>query len=159
VSHYSERLSKLTISSLNVEMKLITGPFFSDESWESLRLLTRGKNRLRLVRHVSDLCAELSKATLSISQAGYNTCLDVLRADVPALLVPFANEGEDEQRRRALRLQDLGAVKVLEQQDMTPTRLAAEIRELMRFKFQRPALDLDGAEKSARLIEAKLCTG
>ena len=140
----------------DVEMKVIAGPFFNDESWESLRLETRGKDRLRVIRHVSDLCGELSKATLSISQAGYNTCLDVLRANVPALLVPFAKNGEDEQRRRALRLQELGAVKVLDQKDLSPARLAAEIRELMSFKVQRPPLDLNGAEKSAQLIESRL---
>lgn len=140
----------------DVEMKVITGPFLSDESWESLRSLARGKKRLRLMRHVSDLGGELNKATLSISQAGYNTCLDVLRAEVPALLVPFANEQEDEQRRRAQRLQELGAVRMLEPHDLNPTRLASEIRELMSFKFARPALDLNGAERSAQLIEARL---
>ena len=137
-----------------VEMKVIAGPFLSDESWRALRSLAQGRNRLRLVRQVSDLCGELCGAAVSISQAGYNTCLDVLRAKVPAILVPFAKEGEDEQRKRALRLQDLGAVKVVEQNDLTPERLAAEIRESMKSKFVTPALDLNGAENAAALIES-----
>jgi predicted glycosyltransferase len=106
------------------------------------------------VRQVSDLCGELCGAAVSISQAGYNTCLDVLRAKVPAILVPFAKEGEDEQRKRALRLEDLGAVRVVEQNDLTPARLAAEIRESMKSKFVTPALDLNGAENAAALIES-----
>jgi predicted glycosyltransferase len=106
------------------------------------------------VRQVSDLCGELSGAAVSISQAGYNTCLDVLRAKVPAILVPFAKENEDEQRKRALRLQDLGAVKVLEQNELTPARLAAEIRKSMKSKFATPVLDLNGAENAAALIES-----
>ena len=53
-----------------------------------------------------------------------------------------------------MRLQDLGAVKVLEQNDLTPARLAAEIRNLMNFQFATPALDLNGAENSAALIES-----
>jgi predicted glycosyltransferase len=130
-----------------VEMKVIAGPFLSDESWRALRSLAQGRNKLRLVRQVSDLCGELSGAAVSISQAGYNTCLDVLRAKVPAILVPFAKESEDEQRKRALRLEHLGAVKVVEQNDLTPARLAAEIRESMKTKFVTPALDLNGAEK------------
>jgi predicted glycosyltransferase len=137
-----------------VEMKVIAGPFLSDESWRALRSLAHGKNKLRLVRQVSDLCSELRSAAVSISQAGYNTCLDVLRARVPAILVPFAKEGEDEQRKRALRLQDLGAVKVVEQNDLTPARLAAEIRASMNSKFVTPALDLNGAENAAALIES-----
>jgi predicted glycosyltransferase len=100
------------------------------------------------------LCGELSSAVVSISQAGYNTCLDVLRAKVPAILVPFGKEDEDEQRRRALRLQELGAVRVIEQKDLTGAQLAAEIRRLVNSKFTTPALDLNGAENSAALIES-----
>src|SRR5678816_329064 len=138
----------------SVEMKVIAGPFLSDQSWRALRSLAQGRNKLRLVRQVSDLCGELCGAAVSISQAGYNTCLDVLRAKVPAILVPFAKENEDEQRKRALRLQDLRAVRVLEQNDLTPERLAAEIRESMKSKFATPALDLNGAENAAALIES-----
>lgn len=137
-----------------IEMKVIAGPFLSEKSWRELRLLARNRKQLRLVRQVTNLCGELSGAAVSISQAGYNTCLDVLRARVPSILVPFAKENEDEQRRRALRLQDLGAVKVIEQKDLTAAQLASEIRRLMNSKFATPALDLNGAETSAALIES-----
>lgn len=139
-----------------IEMKLIAGPFLSDESWRALRLLAIGKKRLRLVRQVKDLRGELRGAAVSISQAGYNTCLDVLRAGVPALLVPFATGTEDEQRKRALRLQERGAVRVIDQQDLTPRRLATEIRHLIDFEFAAPQLDLHGAETSVTLIESAL---
>jgi predicted glycosyltransferase len=139
-----------------LEMKVIAGPFMPEESWQELQSLALERKRLRLVRQVSDLCIELSSAAVSISQAGYNTCLDVLRAGVPALLVPFANKHEDEQRKRALRLQQLGAVKVLEEKDRTPEGLAAQIRSLMDAKFVRPDLDLNGAETSTELIESML---
>ena len=137
-----------------IEMKVIAGPFLSDQVWRELRELARGKTKLRLVRQVGDLCGELGGAAVSISQAGYNTCLDVLRAQVPAILVPFAKEGEDEQRRRALRLQDLGVAKVLEQAELTPARLAAEIRQSMNSAVATPSLDLNGAENAAALIES-----
>jgi predicted glycosyltransferase len=137
-----------------IEMKVIAGPFLSEESWRELRLLARHRKQLRLVRQVADLCSELSGAAVSISQAGYNTCLDVLRAKVPAILVPFAKEDEDEQRRRALRFQDLGAVKMMDEKDLTAAQLATEIRRLMNSKFATPALDLNGAENSAALIES-----
>lgn len=140
-----------------VEMKVIAGPLIHESSWQTLRSLARGKQRLRLVRQVTDLCAELSNATVSISQAGYNTCLDVLRAGVPALLVPFTKEAEDEQRRRALRLQNLGLVKVLAQEEQTPQRLATEIRERMDFKFPTTTtLDLGGAQCTVKLIESMI---
>jgi predicted glycosyltransferase len=139
-----------------LEMKVIGGPLLPHESWQLLRTLAQGRKRLKLVKHVSDLAGELSAAAVSISQAGYNTCLDVLRAGVPALLVPFARDNENEQRTRALRLQDLGLVKVLDESKQTAERLAHEIRGLLNFKFATPALDLNGAERSAELIEAML---
>jgi predicted glycosyltransferase len=139
-----------------IEMKVIGGPLLPQESWQLLRSLSFRKKRLKLVKQVADLSGELSGAAVSISQAGYNTCLDVLRAGVPALLVPFARDNEDEQRTRALRLQDLGLVKVLDESKQTAERLAEEIRGLIDFKFARPALDLNGAERSLELIESML---
>lgn len=140
----------------DIEMKLIAGPFLSEDSWQKLRALAHGKQRLRLVRQVSDLSSELRGAAVSISQAGYNTCLDVLRAGVPALLIPFATDTEDEQRKRAFRLQERGAVKVVEQQALTPERLATEIHHLIDSKVSAPQLDLRGAETSAILINSML---
>ena len=139
-----------------IEMKVIAGPLIQKSSWQALRSQAHGKQRLRLVRHVTDLSAELSNAAVSISQAGYNTCLDVLRAGVPALLVPFTKEEEDEQRRRALRLQNLGLVKVLAQEEQTPERLAAAIRDQMDFKFPKTTLDLGGAQCTVKLIESMI---
>lgn len=141
-----------------VEMKVIAGPFLNDESWRALRSLARGRNQLKLVRQVSDLCSEMCGAALSISQAGYNTCLDVLRARVPAILVPFAKEDEDEQWRRAMRFEDLRAVRVLDQRELTPARLASEIRQSMQSTFVTPTLDLNGAQNSAALIESMALT-
>ena len=139
-----------------IEMKVIAGPLLPEASWQALRSLSRDGKKLRLVRYVGDLCGELSGAAASVSQAGYNTCLDVLRAGVPALLVPFAKGNENEQCKRALRLQDLGVVKVIEETEQNPQLLATEIRHLLDRKFAKPALDLNGAERSAQLIESML---
>ena len=40
-------------------------------------------------------CAEMRDSVASISQGGYNTTLDILRAGAPALVVPFADGAED----------------------------------------------------------------
>jgi predicted glycosyltransferase len=135
-----------------IEMKIVAGPFLPEDAWNSLRTLARGKPQLSVVRCVNNLCDELSGAAVSVSQAGYNTCLDVVRAGVPALLVPFTRGNEDEQRKRALRLQGLGAAQVLDQENLNPARLAAAILELMNRKMTRPQLDLDGAKRSTQII-------
>lgn len=139
-----------------IEMKIVAGPFFREEYWRELRTLARGKPQLSLVRQVANLGDELRGAAASISQAGYNTCLDVLRTGVPALLIPVSGTSEDEQRRRAFRLRDLGAVRVLEEKDRSPLRLAAEIRELMNFEPAPSKLDLNGAQRSLQIIETRI---
>jgi len=139
-----------------IEMKLIGGPFLPDEAWATLRALARGKPQLRLVKYVPNLFEEMRGAAVSVSQAGYNTCIDIVRAGVPALVVPFAKDNDGEQYKRALRLQQLGAVRMLREKDHSPARLAAEIRELMKFKVTNPKLDLNGVQTSAGVIETML---
>ena len=104
-----------------------------------------------------DFRALLGRASLSISQAGYNTVMDVLASGVRALLVPFASGQETEQTMRAAALANAGRALVLAEADLTPARLAALIGKLA----ARPApglcpYRLDGAERSARLLRAML---
>ena len=65
---------------------------------------------LEAVRRVDDLFHEMRLSAVSLSQCGYNSTMDLLRARTPAVVVPFAEGGEDEQRRRAERLAALGVV-------------------------------------------------
>jgi predicted glycosyltransferase len=96
------------------------------------------------------LCA----AQLSISQAGYNTVCDILRANCPALVVPFAAGGETEQSLRGKRLEALGLVKVLPERQLSVDALCKAARE--RLGRRQPAshgLDLEGAEKTREILQ------
>ena len=53
----------------------------------------------------------LARAAVSVSQAGYNTVVDLLRTGVRAVLVPFEAGRETEQRLRAECLQSLGLAR------------------------------------------------
>ena len=99
-----------------------------------------------------DLSAELAAADASVSQCGYNTALDLLRARIPALVVPFAQGREDEQTRRAGRLEAMGALRVLPATRLDGRTLAAEVRDLLRFRPADAGLALDGAAASAQAI-------
>jgi predicted glycosyltransferase len=133
----------------DVSMTLVGGPFLPEDDW---RALPRAVRALELRRSVPDLGEELEQADASVSQCGYNTALDVLRSGLPALMVPFTAPGEDEQSRRARRLAQLGAVRVLDADRLDGARLAAEIRALLRFRPRPVALDLDGAAASTRIL-------
>jgi predicted glycosyltransferase len=103
-----------------------------------------------------DFPALLETAALSISQAGYNTVLDVLVAGCPAILVPFAGPGgETEQPLRARLLAERGLVRAIAEADLTPALLAREAAAALAAGPAPAALGparLDGAAASARMI-------
>jgi predicted glycosyltransferase len=135
-----------------IAMRVIAGTFLAEESWRELRASAAGREGLELRRSVPDLSSELRAAAVSVSQCGYNTALEVLRARVPALVVPYAAPGEDEQKRRAARLADLGGVRVLAPDDLDAGALVREVRALVGTDPPRIDLDLDGARTSAGVL-------
>jgi predicted glycosyltransferase len=142
----------------DVALKIVAGPFLPEAAWRSLRSEIRRLPGLSLTRFVPDLCGEMRRSAASVSQCGYNTALDILRGRVPALVVPFAEGGEDEQMKRARRLERLGALRVAELHELDAARFAHELRGLLTFRPQHSALDMQGARNSARIIESLLRT-
>ncbi len=142
--------------SVNVAIKLIAGPFLPDDEWDALCAAVSDRDNLTLVRAVPDLYEELRNARASISQCGYNTALEVLQAGVPALVVPFADGGEDEQMTRARRLERLGAIRLLDQKEMSAARMAHEIKGLLNYHPGKVALNFAGARRSAEILTDQL---
>src|SRR5689334_15657657 len=134
------------------EMRIIGGPFIPEQSWYDLEEVARGKQGISLIRSVPDLGAELRTATASISQCGYNTAMDILRSHVPALVVPFSGERQDEQMNRARRLERLRALRVLEPPRLNAETMAREIESLLQFRPEVPHLDMNGVENTAQLL-------
>ena len=85
--------------------------------------------------------------------AGYNTCMNILAAQVPALVWPFPQNRE--QRLRAMQLADLGWMQVLEEPDLEPARLAGLIeRQLAQPHRPKKSVDLNGAVRTAEWLGA-----
>ncbi|MEP3049609.1 MAG: glycosyltransferase [Roseibium sp.] len=94
----------------------------------------------------------LKRARLSISQAGYNTALDILMAGVPAVFVPFAQANETEQSQRADALAAHGRAIVTSETDLTPERLAAAVDDALGLARASHQVKLGGAENSADIM-------
>ncbi len=95
----------------------------------------------------------LARAHVSISQAGYNTVVDVVRAGVRAVLVPFAAANEREQSLRAAALARIGRAVVVEEGQLSPQNLAQAVDR----SLQGPApslhvMRLGGAAASAAAV-------
>jgi predicted glycosyltransferase len=137
----------------DVSMKIVAGPFLPEAAWRSLREAARALPGLSVLRFVPDLCAEMRRSAATVSQCGYNTALDILRAGVPALVVPYAEGNEDEQLNRARRLEQLAALRVVEQHELGAERFARELKELLKFQPHALGLDLRGVGNTARIVE------
>jgi predicted glycosyltransferase len=135
-----------------LRLEVVAGPFLPEEDWRALRRRARWLPGVDLHRFAPDLGERLRSASASVSQCGYNTALDLVRARVPALVVPFAEGREDEQTRRAARLERHGAVRVLPPELLDPATLARELLALRAFRPQAVELDFAGAQASTALL-------
>lgn len=137
----------------SLPMRIVAGPFLPEPAWRALQREVGRLGGVELVRQVGDMVAEMRAARASLSQCGYNTALDLAVAEVPALVVPYATATENEQTRRAVRLAQIGALLHLPQAELTPATLAAHCADLLAFAPRAAALALDGAQRTARLLE------
>ena len=103
-------------------------------------------------RNRDDFSRLMQQASLSISQAGYNTITDILGSRAAAVVVPFTEANEIEQSLRARRLQDRGRLVMLESDQLSATRLAAAVDTALDLDTSF-VVDLDGAANSAMMIE------
>ena len=137
----------------DVRLAVFTGPYLDDETFAQLATLAErgGKARsIRLKRFSNRFPDWLAAADASVSQAGYNTTMNLLAAGTPALVQPF--DQNREQRMRAERLQNLGALEVLE--GLEPAALAGRLDPLLaKGRGTAPLVDMDGAAKTVRLLE------
>jgi predicted glycosyltransferase len=108
---------------------------------------------VQLERFTADFLSYLAAADLSISMAGYNTCMNILAAGVPSLVFPFAQNRE--QGIRATKLADLGGLRLLKEEDLEPSRLATLMASVLNLgrKPVRVPVNLDGARETARWLE------
>ena len=107
----------------------------------------------RLVRFRKDFASLLIAARVSVSQAGYNTVCDILRAGCGSVLIPFTAGGETEQAVRAGRLEKLGLAMVVEEETLSVDGMTAAIGAMLAARDSaHHSLDLEGAKRTAEIL-------
>ncbi|MCK6452547.1 MAG: glycosyltransferase [Alphaproteobacteria bacterium] len=129
--------------------RLLAGHNLPEDRFQSLR--RRGGPGVTVERAREDFVALLPRALCSVSQAGYNTAIEVLSARVPAVFVPFADAGELEQTLRCHALAERGLCRWLPPQHLTPVALAAAI-DAAQPPPEGFSVEVSGAERSATLL-------
>ena len=135
--------------------RLLAGPNLPDG--ERAALETAAPEGVTVEANRDDFPALLSRCAVSVSQAGYNTVAEILRAGCRAVVAPYSAGGETEQSFRAQRLHERGLAQVVEEAALGPETLAAAIDAAA--GGPRPetgGIDLDGDENSARRVRSWL---
>jgi len=111
-------------------------------------------------RNRSDFRELLKASEVSVSQAGYNTVVDILRTGVASVLVPYSRGSEVEQTLRANKLHARERAVVLAENALCGEALLAAVKHAA--GNQKGAdvpggsgafkIDTNGAEQSASLI-------
>jgi predicted glycosyltransferase len=138
-------------------LRVFVGPFMDEPDQKLLQRLATLDPRVTLHPFSPNFLGELLAADLSISMAGYNTCMDLISTTVRALVFPFPQNRE--QGLRAGKLESLGLVKVIA--DLDADLLARAISDLLGASARPigPDLDLGGTAKTALLINAWAVNG
>jgi predicted glycosyltransferase len=134
--------------------RLLAGPNLPEAEFEGLAdSLPRG---VVLERYRADFSQILRRCRVSVSQAGYNTVLDILAARATAVVVPFASERETEQSLRAERLAACGILEMVRESDLSAERLARAIERAMTRHPGEIAIATGGARCAAALIASMI---
>ncbi len=139
----------------NAPWRLITGPNLPKSDRNALK----PRQGVTIDTYLEDFNRFLCTVAVSVSQAGYNTVMDLFTSRTKAVLVPFSQHGETEQTLRASLLAQRGFFQILPESILTPATLAAAIDAAHDGPAPDPSdIDLDGAARTARIM-GELATG
>lgn len=149
------RASSLLAPTRPHRLLVFTGPYMPVHQYEQLHSLAAQQPHIEVRRFTSSFQSLMRQASLSISMAGYNTCMNLLNTGTPALVWPFTGNKNDEQTIRAQKLEQLGLLTMLKPTDLSPEQLAGKIvASLSHAPIDTPhSINTNGAQETAIAID------
>lgn len=138
---------------------VVTGPLMSADQQQQVEALAAGRPEVRLMRSSTEMTSLLAAADVVVSMAGYNSSVELLAAQKPAILIPRAAP-RAEQRLRAELLAKMGLVWMVRPGADAVTQLAELLAMAMAgarpHGLGRGLLDLGGARRAGDVMERLL---
>lgn len=137
--------------------RLLAGRAMAED--DIARLAAEASERVVIERARPDFPALLAGCAVSVSQAGYNTVLDLVAARRPAIVVPFDAGNETEQTVRAEAMERAGLARCFKLSgDFVGDAVALADAVAQAVGARPPALpiDRDGAARSAAILKELL---
>jgi predicted glycosyltransferase len=136
---------------------LVTGPNMSTA--DKQYFYAQQTDNLQVVELADNFLATLNDAYVSVSMAGYNTVMDLLLTQTPAVVVPFEGDGETEQLARSKVLATGGVLQLLENSALTANSLQQAIEKAVASPIKTIDIANQGAQRSALLLTNWATTG
>lgn len=133
------------------KMVIFTGPFIPQAQYAVLESMCSG-GPFQIDRFTSHFLQWMQCADLSISRAGYNTCMNILETCTRAILVPGSLVSDQE--FRAHRLFKLGIADTISPKNLTTDKLAKAIVNALSSAPPVHNIALNGAATTRDLIRA-----
>jgi UDP-N-acetylglucosamine--N-acetylmuramyl-(pentapeptide) pyrophosphoryl-undecaprenol N-acetylglucosamine transferase len=96
--------------------------------------------RYHVFDYLDDMQNALAAADIVVSRAGGTALAEITARGVAAITVPWAGAARNHQEQNARRLFDKGAVVMITDPELTPVRLAQELRSLLTDERRRTEL-------------------
>jgi len=127
------RALNATVAAAIALLPLDQRPEIRHQSGEATRPVAEAAYRAagvaaQVLPFISDMAEAYGWADLVLARSGALTIAEIAAAGVGAVLVPFPAAVDDHQTRNAAWLVDADAATLLPQSELTPSRLAAELR-------------------------------
>ncbi len=101
-------------------LHLFTGPYMDEKDKQYLHGCA--DSQIMVKEFADDFVSLLAASDLSVSMAGYNTCMNIVAAKIPCLVWPFSQNREQIQRAR--KIAKFIPLAILEDKDLAPSTLS-----------------------------------
>jgi predicted glycosyltransferase len=132
---------------------LFTGPYMDNKDKQYFKGFT--DSSIIVKEFADNFVSLLAASDLSISMAGYNTCMNIVAAKIPSLVWPFSQNRE--QRQRAGKIAKLIPLTILEDEDLAIQQLSKIIKQNLEMHRKQESdtafnLDINGALNTSEWI-------
>ena len=132
---------------------LLVGNNFSDSEFKQLQ--SSQNENLKVQRNRTDFLELLCTCFVSVSQAGYNTIMDLLVTKTPAVVVPFEGIAEQEQLIRANALAEKHVITVVREKELNAASLLKAIQYSVENSYQNININLHGGKQMVHFLKEK----
>ncbi len=141
-------------SGRSYQWHVLVGNNISDQAFNKLQEQRSNNLVIERNRSGSDFIELLANSTISISQAGYNTIMDILVTQVSAIVIPFEGVAEQEQINRANALKEKGVLTILRENELSESALLKVISGLQQNTDKSNiSIKMDGAAQTTSLMK------